>query len=366
MAAWQIHQYGGAEELTLNQASKAAAIKNPNEVKIKVHASSVNPIDVRMREGYGQKLINVLRKQKGFMKAGTEFPLVLGRDFSGTVVETGLRVKKFRVGDEVWGAVSAERPGTHAEITVVPQDEISKKPSNISHLEAASLPYVAMTTWAALCTVGQLRENNAPGKRILILGGSGGIGSFAIQMCRAWGMHVTTSCRPDAFDQVTSLGATQVFDYTDPSFWGSLHQEDKYHLILDTVGGESTAKATPLLKPCKVVNPLQNPSKLVTLNFDLLRNSDQHGIMPGLVKSAFSAGLDTLRGLQSGGSVRWAVFIANGNAMDKVRRMVESGKISPVVQDVFPFSEMPAAYQKVSDGHLRGKIVIDTYKESQT
>jgi len=347
--------------LTFNQTAKAATIKSPNEVRVKVHASSVNPIDVRMREGYGRKLINVLRRQKGFMKEGTEFPIILGRDFSGTVIETGRNVRRFRVGDEVWGALSAERPGTHAELAVVAEDEISKKPTNISHLDAASLPYVAMTTWAALCTVGQLRENSAFGKRLLILGGAGGIGSFAIQLGRAWGMQVTTSCRSDAFEQVTRLGADQTFDYSETDFWDRLGREDKFDLILDTVGGDSTAQATPLLKPWQGCNPLTSwHSKLVTLNFDLMRNSDSHGVVPGLMKSALNAGLDTLRGLQSGASVRWAVFIPSGKAMNKVRRMVESEQILPVVQEVFPFSEAPAAYQKVSDGHLRGKIVLDT------
>ncbi|XP_035825343.1 reticulon-4-interacting protein 1 homolog, mitochondrial isoform X2 [Aplysia californica] len=287
MSAWQIHQYGRTEELSFVKATKAATIKSPNEILVKVHAASVNPIDVRMMDGYGRKLINVLRAQKGFMKSGTEFPLILGRDFSGTVIETGRGVKKFQAGDEVWGALSPERPGTHAEYAVVSQDEISLKPKNIMHTEAASIPYVAATTWAALCTVGELREHKAAGKRLLVLGGSGGIGTFAIQLAKSWGMHVTTTCSGDAIDLVTALGADVAVDYKTGGPWRQLGQMSKFDLILDTIGGESTSRAASLLGSWK-------NSKLVTIVSPILKNSDNLGVLPGLVKTALNAGVDTL------------------------------------------------------------------------
>ncbi|GFR75909.1 reticulon-4-interacting protein 1-like protein, mitochondrial [Elysia marginata] len=352
MSAWQVHEYGGLDQLSLSTTARAATIKHPSELLIKVHAASINPIDVRMMGGYGKNLLNVMRKQKDTMNYGTEFPLTLGRDFSGTVVEVGCRVTKFKVGDEVWGAIGAFRPGTHAEYTVTSQSEISKKPSNLTHVEAASVPYVAATTWAALKTVGHLDHTKASGQRILILAGSGGIGTFAIQLAKAWGMNVTTTCSTDATDLVTSLGADTVVDYTTSKVWSELQRMKRFQYILDPLGGDMTDKAANFLSPWK-------NSKLVTLNFPLLKNSDEMGVVAGLVKSAVTAGLTTLKGIQSGGSIRWAAFNPNGQALDVVRRLVEDGKIKPVVYQVFPFLEAHSAYQKVIDGHLRGKVVLD-------
>ncbi|CAG5134352.1 unnamed protein product [Candidula unifasciata] len=226
-----------------------------------------------------------------------------------------------------------------------------KKPANISHVEAASLPYVIATTWAALCTIGELTESKAPSKRILILGGSGGIGTFAIQLAKAWGMHVTATCGTDAVDLVKGLGA-DVIDYKTKNVWKELSRVQKFDYILDNLGGENTDNALPFLKSWQ-------KSQLITLLHPLLGNSDRLGVVPGLLRSAVSAGVDTLKGLQSGRSVRWAVFIPNGAAMDKVRQMVENGQVRPVLHQVFPFSEVPAAFKQVSEGHLRGKVVID-------
>ncbi|CAL1539461.1 unnamed protein product [Lymnaea stagnalis] len=357
MSAWQINRYGGIEELTLSTTTRAATIKNPNELLVRVHASSINPIDIRMMGGYGKALINVLRQQKGVTQSGTEFPLILGRDFSGTVVETGRNVTKFKVGDEVWGAIGAERPGTHAKYTVVSQSEISKKPLNISHIEAASMPYVAATSWAALCTVGELTERKAVGKRVLIFGGSGGIGTFSIQLLSSWGMDVTATCSTDAIDLVRSLGANSVVDYKVKPIWNELKHQKRFDYILDTLGGEYTTNGVKLL------SPWQN-SKLITLVTPLLKNSDTLGLIPGMLKSAVTAGIDSIKGLKSGGSVRWAFFLPNGAAMEKVKQMVEAEQIKPVVQETIPFSKVPDGFRTVSNGHLRGKIVIDNLKDS--
>ncbi|RUS90443.1 hypothetical protein EGW08_001784 [Elysia chlorotica] len=352
MSAWQVYEYGGLDQLSLSTTARAATIKHPTEMLVKIHAASINPLDIRMMAGYGRNLLNVMRKQRDTLNHGTEFPLTLGRDFSGTVVEVGRRITRFKVGDEVWGAIGAFRPGTHAEYTLTSQSEISKKPSNLTHVEAASVPYVAATTWAALKTVGQLDHTKVHGQRILVLAGSGGIGTFAIQLAKAWGMHVTTTCSSDAAELVASLGADDVIDYTRTQVWSELQHREKFEYILDPLGGEVTDKAAKFLSPWK-------NSKLITLNFPLLKNSDEMGVVPGLFKSAISAGFATLKGLQSGGSVRWAAFNPNGQALDTVRRLVEQDKIRPVVQKVYPFLEAQSAYKTVNEGHLRGKVVLD-------
>ncbi|KAK6986604.1 reticulon-4-interacting protein 1 mitochondrial [Biomphalaria glabrata] len=357
MSAWAINSYGGIENLYLSSSGCMSAIRSPDQLLIKVHAASINPIDVRMIGGYGRVLINVLRKQSGSVTSGTEFPLTVGRDFSGTVVEVGGNVSKYKVGDEVWGAIGANKPGTHAKFVVASQSEISKKPANISHIEAASIPYVAATTWAALCTVGELKEKNATGKRLLILGGSGGIGTFSIQLAKAWGMHVTVTSSTDAIDLVTSLGADTVIDYKTKKLWNELKLHEKFDYILDTVGGEYTDKSLAFLSPWKSAH-------LVTLVTPLLKNCDDFGTVPGLFKAALSAGVDTFKGLTSGRSVRWAIFTPNGSALDRVKQMVETEQIKPVVQETFPFSKVREGFKKVSEGHLRGKIVIDVLRDN--
>ncbi|KAH9508939.1 Reticulon-4-interacting protein 1, mitochondrial [Bulinus truncatus] len=321
MSAWAVNHYGGIDDLFLSTSARSSSIKSPNELLIKVHAASINPIDLRMIGGYGKVLINLLRKRKGSFSSGTEFPLIVGRDFSGTVVEIGRSVSQFKVGDEVWGAIAADKPGTHAKHVVVSQNEISKKPSNISHIEAASIPYVAATTWAALCTVGELKEKDAVGKRLLILGGSGGIGTFSIQLAKAWGMHVTVTCCTDAVDLVTHLGADTVIDYKKKKLWDELKSHDKFQYILDTVGGEYTNKSLVFLSPWKY-------AQLITLVTPILKNCDNFGTVPGLLKTAVSAGFDTLKGMSTGRSLRWAVFTPNESAMNKVKQMVEAGQVT--------------------------------------
>lgn len=189
MKAWQIHQYGGNEEFSLSTSCRIPNIQNPKDILVEIHSASVNPIDVNMREGYGRKLLNTMRRGFGTTTSGVEFPLTLGRDFSGVVKETGRGVSRFKPGDEIWGAVAAHRQGTHAEYTIAGESEVSLKPKSLSHIEAASIPYVATTTWSALYITGELNENNTAFKRVLVHGGSGGIGTFAIQVCHGFELH---------------------------------------------------------------------------------------------------------------------------------------------------------------------------------
>ncbi|KAL8595333.1 hypothetical protein ACOMHN_020086 [Nucella lapillus] len=342
MQAWQIHQYGDNKEVTLSDKARAATIKAPNELLIKVHAASVNPIDVRMRGGYGSKAFNVLRKRQGGL-TGSEFPLILGRDFSGTVIEAG---------QSVWGALNGFRQGSHAQFAVASESEISKKPVSLSHVESASIPYVAATAWTALCTVGELKEKNVAGKRILIQGGSGGMGTFSIQLLKAWGAEVSATCGTDAVDFVRSLGADHVVDYKTCDVRAELAKLPPFDFVLDAVGGTTADDSFQLLK--KWTN-----AKLVTIVTPLLTNMDSKGLVPGLAESTFSLGTNVFKGLTGGQSYRWAFFLPNGRALERVRQLVDAGQIQPVVEKVFPFSDLPAAYGHVESGHNRGKTVVE-------
>ncbi|MEE6475950.1 hypothetical protein FKM82_010913 [Ascaphus truei] len=213
MPAWVIDKYGGNEVLRFSKNTLFPVINYTNEVIIKVHATSLNPIDVNMRNGYGAATMNMTRDPLNMKIPGSEFPIVLGRDISGVVMECGLNVRYFKPGDEVWAAVPPWKQGTLSEFVVTSGNEISMKPKSLSHTEAASLPYVTLTVWAALVNSCGLSNDKCPGKRILIIGASGGVGTAAIQLMKAWGAHVTAVCSEDAFTLVKNLGADDVIDY---------------------------------------------------------------------------------------------------------------------------------------------------------
>ncbi|XP_052811847.1 reticulon-4-interacting protein 1 homolog, mitochondrial-like [Mya arenaria] len=350
MKAWQIHQYGGNEELVLSTEARVPEIKKPKEILIEIHAASVNPIDVVMRGGYGRTIINQMRTWLGG-GPGSEFPLTLGRDFSGVVTQTGHGVTRFKPGDEVWGALAAQRQGTHSQFCVTSEDEISKKPTSLSHIEAASIPYVATTSWAALVTCGEMSEQKARDKRVLIHGGAGGIGTFAIQLMKAWGAEVVTTVASDAMPLVKHLGADHVIDYRTQDIMEELKGIGKLDLVLDPVGGEETERTLARLRPYH---------HYVTLVMPLLPDADKHGLIPGLARSALNLNYNLAKGITKGlASYRWAFFMPNGNALKKIAILVDAGKIQPVLDKVFKLEDLPEAYEKVGQKHGRGKTVID-------
>ncbi|ESO92256.1 hypothetical protein LOTGIDRAFT_162911 [Lottia gigantea] len=351
MSAWQIHGYGENEKLTLSTSSRIPAIKHPKDILVEVHAASVNPIDIRMRGGYGHSLFNIWRNQGGMFSTRSEFPLVLGRDFSGVVIETGKDVKTYKAGDEVWGVVNAQKQGSHAEYTVVSSSEVALKPKNLTHVEAASIPYVGLTNWAALYSVGELTPSNTRGQRILVIAGSGGIGTFAIQLIKAWGGDVTTTCSSESVEIVRDLGADVVIDYKTQDVQYELRQQDRFDLILDPLVSKKRVEYINYLKQWR-------NSKLVTIAPPFLRNIDTYGVVPGVVKSVGDLSCDVIKGAKDGCSVRWAFFTPSQKGLREISKLVEMEKIRPVVEKVYDFEDLLSAYEKLEAGHSRGKTVI--------
>lgn len=358
MQAWQIHRYGGNDELVLSRSVSIPKMKSPNDVLIKVHAASINPIDCRMRDGYGSTALNAIRQKSAFPRQGKEFPLVLGRDFSGEVVEIGKKVGKFRPGDQVWGTVFSSKQGCLAEYTVAEDHEVSRKPSSISHTEASSIPYVACTVTSALSIMGSLKESSIRGKRVLVFGGSGGIGTFAIQLLKSYGADVTTTCSTDAIQLVSSLGADAVIDYKTQDIKEELSKMERFDIILDSFGKEITGYAENFLRSSKTAD-----SRYITLKHPFLQNFDDLGIVGGGIKSLAVAASDTIMGLQKGISHRWAVYLPMGKALDRISELVDDDQIIPVIDKVFPFEDVPAAFEKVEKGHARGKTVVQLVEE---
>jgi len=352
MKAWQIHEYSGSSGLELAQEKLIPSISSPRDVLVKIHAASVNPIDVQMAAGYGRNLINLYRNIVNQEIGSSEFPLTLGRDFSGVIVDVGSQVKHLKIGDEVWGAIDAKRQGTHAEFCLASEKEISMKPKSVTHVEAASMPFVAATTYSSLVSLGGLNERNTKKKRILILAGSGGIGSFAIQLMKSWGAEVTTTCPADAIPLMHELGADQAFDHKSPTFVEDLTYASGYDVILDTIGGGTSDMAIPLLRPFV-------GSKYLDLAWDLITDTDAHGLPVGVLKTALNLGDKVFRAAQLGAGYSWAVFLPSDKAMHTTARLVDHGRIKPVIDSVVPLANVVDAYDKISAKKTCGKIVID-------
>lgn len=357
MSAWVIDQYGSNGILRYTEDVTVPTINSASEVMIKVIAASLNPLDISMRGGYGAKLLKLRRDPFSVMDSESEFPLILGRDVSGVVVDCGSDVTHFAPGDEVWAAVPPWKQGSLAEFVTLTEYEVSRKPALLSHIEAASIPYVASTALSALVNAGGLCRDSSSNKRVLITGGSGGVGTFSIQLLKAWGAHVTVTCSQNAEGLVRGLGADEVVDYTAGDAAEQLEMMEKFDVVLDSVGGDTEQWAMGLLKPW-------SGAKYVTLVTPLLLNTDSMGLLDGIFHAGFTLHNKAISNIISDGVFyRWGFYGPDGPGLDEVSRLVDAGKILPVVEAQFPFTQVPQAFQKLEQGHARGKTVIRVAEE---
>ncbi|KAM6906568.1 reticulon-4-interacting protein 1 homolog, mitochondrial-like [Lycodopsis pacificus] len=357
MSAWVIDQYGTNGVLKYTEEVPVPTVSSPSEVLIQVHAASLNPLDTSMRGGYGAKLLKLRRDPMSVMDSDSEFPLILGRDVSGVVVDCGSEVTHVVPGDEVWAAVPPWKQGSLAEFVTLTEYEVSHKPKLLNHTEAASIPYVANTALSALVNAGGLCRDSSSNKRVLITGGSGGVGTFSIQLLKAWGAHVTVTCSQNAEGLVRGLGADEVVDYTAGDSLEQLEMMERFDVILDNVGGETEQWAMGLLKPW-------SGAKYVTLVTPLLLNTDSLGLLDGMFQAGFSLQCKAIQNIISSGVFyRWGFYAPDGPALDEVSKLVDAGKILPVVEAQFPFTQVPQAFQKLENGHARGKTVVRVAEE---
>ncbi|KAG7199587.1 hypothetical protein KM043_014193 [Ampulex compressa] len=356
MQAWQVHSYGGLEDLKLASVRIPAIIK-PTDVLVKVEASSVNPIDIAMTKGYASTVLNIMRRAKN-LADGTdsefELPLTLGRDFSGVVASKGHSVgDRLKLGDQVWGVVPLEQQGCHANYVIVNNSLVNPRPPNLSYIEAASILYAGLTAWSALWITGGLCYKTAVStrrnRRILVLGGSGGVGTLAIQLLKAWDMHVITTCNSDAVNMVEKLGADVVIDYKLNDCDSKIISEGPYDIILDCCNqGPERIKAKNY--------PHFN---YITLNSPLVKNIDEHGLIAGTVRNIGELVKYNVPKLDNKSLVKWGFFAPSQTGIKMLQTFVESEKIIPIVKKVYQFQDLPLAYERAAQGHLRGKLVID-------
>jgi NADPH:quinone reductase-like Zn-dependent oxidoreductase len=306
MKAIRIRNYGGPEVLQYEDAPRPQP--QTGEVLIRVHAAGVNPIDWKVREGY----------MKDFWPH--KFPLILGWDVSGTVEEVGPGVSRFKIGDEVYSVPDASRDGAYAEYIVVRESELALKPKSLHHIRAAAVPLAAVTAWQALFDAGQLKR----GQRVLIHGGSGGVGHVAVQLAKWKGAHVLATASTKNQELLRELGVDEPIDYTKQNFEDVARDVD---LVLDLIGGETQERSWSVLKKGGVLLSL---------------------VQPPSVEKAKALGVR-------------AAFVAghpSGAQLAEVAKIIDSGQLAPVIDRILPLSEVRRAHELSKSGHTHGKIVL--------
>jgi len=342
MYAVTINKYGDVSNLQIKEDLEVPKPKS-NQLLVKVNASSVNPIDLMKREGYGKTIFEKQRKPL--------FPWVLGSDFSGTVVEVGSKISGFNIDDEVWGCSSNANSGTHSEFVCIDVDEVTHKPRNINHLEAASLPYAALTTWSALVRWSGLRPNDLSGKKVFIQGGAGGVGCFSIQLFKSLGCEVATTCSKKNIELVKSLGANQVIDYNEHNFEDVLHDFDiAYDLLGDSVLNNSIERC------CNILNN-SSDSHYITLTHPLVNTLDSKGLLMGVPHALY------LRQKQKQKfnpiNIHWSIYRPSLSGLEQLTQLVEDETIKPIIDSIYPIGDLSSAHEKIATGHVSGKVVID-------
>ncbi|XP_055644316.1 reticulon-4-interacting protein 1, mitochondrial [Toxorhynchites rutilus septentrionalis] len=355
MCGWQIQSYGSLDEVEHSDGLKMPVLTSPHQLLVKVTATSVNPIDVAMIKGYGASVLNTIR-----CKNGIEFPLTLGRDFCGEIVQKGLAVssRDLDVGDEVWGVVPVHQQGCHAEYVVVDRYCLSRKPENLNRVDASAVLYAGLTAWSGLYLTGLFGNllgaispvGGGRGKKVLVLGASGGVGSLAVQMLLAEGAEVYATCSTDATEMIQNLGVTYVFDYNDPTHVQNLSRAGRFDIILDCAGkGTEYATAVPW-----------RFEQYITFNSPVLKNIDENGFATGLYQNALSIVRNNVASVsKQNGLVKWGYFVPAPQGIAFLQNLVEKGKLLPIIEKTYTFDQISDAYQRVDAKHLRGKIVIN-------
>ena len=280
-----------------------------DSVVIEVHASSVNPVDNLIRAGYLKGVLPI------------RFPYTMGNDVSGVITQIGRNVTRFAVGDAVFARPNSMQSGTFADYVVVKEQDLARKPANLSHEQAASLPLVALTAWQALVSKAQLQ----PGQKVLIQGGSGGVGSIAIQLAKHLGAIVVATTSAENVALVKSLGADQVIDYKSQDFTAVVKDCD---VVLDTLGGATRTRSLSVLK--------------------------KGGYLISIIVPADATGEAEKLGVRSEAFLMWP----SGEQLASIGDLVERGIIKPVIDRVYALADVQAALDHSQSGRAKGKIVV--------
>jgi NADPH:quinone reductase-like Zn-dependent oxidoreductase len=306
MKAVVIHKYGGPEVLKYEDVPRPEP--QADQILVRVIAAGMNPVDGMIRSGM-------------FAKEGNRaFPIILGGDVAGVVEKVGNKMTKFKAGDPVFAYVSLDNSGGYAQYALVTEREAALKPKSLTYVEAAAVPIVALTAWQALVDTAKLGS----GQTILIHGGSGGVGSFAIQIAKARGAKVIATASTANQDFLKQLGADVPIDYTKQKFEDVAKDVD---VVLDSIGKDTLARSYGVVK--------------------------KGGIIVSIVARPNQAELDKYGIRGTALSVE-----PNSEELAEIGQLIDEKKIKVIVSRTFPLSEAMKAQEQVATGHTRGKIVL--------
>jgi reticulon-4-interacting protein 1, mitochondrial len=334
MKVAQYERYGAPRDV-LKIVTAPIPKPGPDELLIRVHASSVNPIDCALRSGYG----------RAFFERRASLPLRPGRDIAGEVLSKGAAVTAFASGDAVYASVFY---GANAEYIIVPAAHAALKPASLSFLEAAALPFAAATAWTALVKTAGLDQRTTAGKRVLIPRGAGGVGSVGIQLVKAWGGYVASTCSTRNVELVKALGADLVIDYTKEDLRGKFRDFD--------VAFDTSFDTEQVLLDALKVNQGAHYVSVVSPKLKLI---DQLGLEAGLKEGErmLAERVETQAALGRG--YGWAFAELDGGALRCIAELVDAGRIKPVLNQVFPFERIAEAHEYCETARAAGRIVID-------
>ncbi len=340
MRTVEFNRYGSAKDVLELVTSAPVPTPLPHEVLINVRAASVNPVDCAIRSGYGKDVF----RTKGQV-GPNPFPMRLGRDAAGVVVAVGAEVSRFRPGDRVF---TAPTRAAIAEYICVDAAETAPMPASLDYIQAAAVPFVAMTTWSALVDQAGVTKQTASQKRILIARGAGGVGSFAIQLMKAWGAHVASTCSTRNVDFVKALGADSVVDYTKTKISEVLKD---YDVVFDS----AFDMEDELLATLKV----GAGASYVTIVSPKVKLADEFGLDEGMRKAEALRQTRVAQQQALGRHYYWSFMQPNGAALAEIGQLIDQGSIKPVVDRVYPLAQIADAHEFCESRAARGKIVLD-------
>jgi NADPH:quinone reductase-like Zn-dependent oxidoreductase len=330
MRALVFKRYGGPDHVMF--ADTPRPVPKPDEILVQVYAAGLNPIDNMIAKGTFKPILQF------------QLPATLGSDLAGVVVEVGSRVTSFKPGDAVFASIFDLGTGALAEFALVPASAAALKPPNLDFVQAASIPMVGLTSWQAL----KERTHLKPGQKVFIPAGSGGIGTFAIQLAKHLGAKVGTTTSTGNLDLVRCLGADEVIDYKKQQFEDVLRG---YDAVLGTVRGDALEKSLRILKPKSNVVSLIGPPDTA-----FARARGMHFFMV-LLFTLLSRKI-TRRAKRRGVAYSFLFVHPDGGQLAEIGELLKAGRIRPVIDRVFPFDQAKAALAYLDQGRAKGKVVV--------
>ena len=330
MKAFILDSYGKQQALRLGAVAEPEP--GPDDVLVEVEAAGLNQLDSKIRDGEFKPILPY------------KPPLVLGHDLAGTVLRVGAKVRRFKPGDAVYGRPRDGQIGTFAERIAVKEADLALKPINLSMAEAASIPLVGLTAWQVLVD----RARIAPGQKVLIHAGSGGVGTFAIQLAKYLGATVATTASAANAGLVKELGADIVIDYRNQKFEEEL---SGYDLVLNSLDAKTLEKSLRVLKPGGRLISISGPPD------PAFARGQGLNLFLRLVLRLMSAGIRR-KAKRAGVDYSFLFMRADGEQLGRIAKLIEDGTLRPVMDRTFPFEKLNDALAYIETGRAKGKVVV--------